>query len=101
VNNQVNAFYSQIKILTIILIFFGILESLCINVSWNKTRVGSERIKGVYAWLFCPDKDVHLTLTSSFLVESLNSFCGIYTAGEQTPVNGQLKYENIKNFVYS
>jgi len=56
------------------------------DMPWAEKRVGSERIKGAYAWRSFWDSGVHMTLNSDFPGETLDPFVGMYTAmTRQTP----------------
>ena len=56
------------------------------DMPWAETRVGSERIKGAYAWRSFLDTGAHLTFNSDFPGETLNPFYGMYAAlTRQTP----------------
>src|SRR5215467_2554700 len=50
------------------------------DMPWAEKRVGSERIKGAYAWRSVKDSRAHLPLSSDFPGETLNPFYGIYAA---------------------
>ncbi len=56
------------------------------DMPWAETRVGSDRIKGAYAWRSFFNTGVHLTLNSDFPGETLNPFYGMVAAEtRQTP----------------
>lgn len=56
------------------------------DMPWAEDRVGSERIKGAYAWRWFLDAGVHVPLNSDFPAETLNPFHGMYAAEtRQTP----------------
>ena len=48
--------------------------------AWAEKRLGSERVKGAYAWKSLLQTGVHLPLSSDFPGETLNPFYGIYAA---------------------
>lgn len=50
------------------------------DMGWAERRVGSERIKGAYAWRSVLGTGAHLPLNSDFPGETLNPFYGIYAA---------------------
>ena len=50
------------------------------DMYWAENRVGSERIKGAYAWRTVLDSGARLALGSDFPVEAVNPFFGIYAA---------------------
>ncbi len=58
------------------------------DMGWAEKRVGSERIKGAYAWRALLSTGVHLPLSSDFPGETLNPFYGIYAALTRQDVNG-------------
>jgi predicted amidohydrolase YtcJ len=50
------------------------------DMYWAEERVGSERIRGAYAWRKMLDAGVPLACGSDFPVESTNPFYGLYAA---------------------
>jgi predicted amidohydrolase YtcJ len=50
------------------------------DMPWAERRVGSERIKGAYAWRTILNAGGRLALGSDFPVEDVNPFFGIYSA---------------------
>ncbi len=50
------------------------------DMYWAEDRVGSERIKGAYAWRTLLDSGARLTFGSDFPVEGVNPLWGIYAA---------------------
>ncbi|UCE07492.1 MAG: amidohydrolase family protein [bacterium] len=59
------------------------------DMPWAETRVGSERIKGAYAWRSFLNTGVHLTLNSDFPGETLNPFYGMYAAETRQTLDGK------------
>jgi len=56
------------------------------DMPWAEERVGTERIKGAYAWRSFLDAGVRVPLNSDFPGETLNPFYGMYAAEtRQTP----------------
>ncbi len=58
------------------------------DMPWAEDRVGSQRIKGAYAWRSFIDTGVHLTLNSDFPGETLNPFYGMYAAETRRAPDG-------------
>jgi predicted amidohydrolase YtcJ len=50
------------------------------DMPWAEARVGTERIKGAYAWRTVLNSGARLALGSDFPVEDVNPFFGIYSA---------------------
>lgn len=50
------------------------------DMPWAEKRVGSERIKGAYAWRSVLSTGAHVPFSSDFPGETLNPFYGIYAA---------------------
>lgn len=50
------------------------------DMYWAEARVGSERVKGAYAWRTILDAGGKIALGSDFPVEEVNPFFGIYAA---------------------
>ncbi|HXH90048.1 MAG TPA: amidohydrolase [Thermoanaerobaculia bacterium] len=50
------------------------------DMGWAEDRLGSERIKGAYAWRTVLNSGARLALGSDFPVEFVNPFFGIYSA---------------------
>jgi len=50
------------------------------DMPWAEQRLGSERIKGAYAWRTVLNSGARLALGSDFPVEDVNPFFGIYSA---------------------
>jgi predicted amidohydrolase YtcJ len=59
------------------------------DMPWAQTRVGSERIKGAYAWQTFLKLGVHLPNGSDFPVESPNPMWGLYAAITRQDKSGQ------------
>ncbi|CAB4417656.1 unnamed protein product [Rhizophagus irregularis] len=60
------------------------------DMAYAEQRLGSERIKGAYAWRSLIEAGVKaFPLSSDFPVESVNPFLGIYAAITRKWVNGQ------------
>ena len=51
------------------------------DMGWAETRVGSERIRGAYAWRTVLNSGARLALGSDFPVEDVNPFFGILLGG--------------------
>jgi predicted amidohydrolase YtcJ len=47
---------------------------------WAEARVGSERIRGAYAWRAMLDRGIPLAFGSDFPVETVSPLAGIYAA---------------------
>lgn len=58
------------------------------DMGWAEKRVGSQRIKGAYAWRSLLRTRVHLPLSSDFPGEVVNPFYGIYAALTRQDPNG-------------
>jgi predicted amidohydrolase YtcJ len=58
------------------------------DMGWAEKRIGSQRIKGAYAWRSLLATGVHLPLSSDFPGETLNPFYGIYAALTRKDPNG-------------
>lgn len=58
------------------------------DMPWAEERIGSQRIKGAYAWRSFLDTGVHLALNSDFPGESLNPFFGMYAAETRQSPDG-------------
>jgi predicted amidohydrolase YtcJ len=58
------------------------------DMGWAERRVGTERIKGAYAWRTVLDSGARLALGSDFPVEDVNPFFGIYSAVTRQDQNG-------------
>lgn len=63
------------------------------DMPWAEKRVGSERIRGAYAWRSVLDTGAHVPFSSDFPGETLNPFYGMYAAvtrqdPEGNPPNG-------------
>jgi predicted amidohydrolase YtcJ len=50
------------------------------DMPWAEKRLGTQRVKGAYAWRSVKDSGAHLPLSSDFPGETLNPFYGIYAA---------------------
>jgi predicted amidohydrolase YtcJ len=50
------------------------------DMPWAEDRIGSERIRGAYAWRTVLNSGARLALGSDFPVEDVNPFFGIYSA---------------------
>ena len=50
------------------------------DMAWAQARLGSQRIKGAYAWQSVLKTGAHLPLSSDFPGETMNPFYGIYAA---------------------
>ncbi len=59
------------------------------DMPWAERRVGSERIKGAYAWRTILNAGGRLALGSDFPVEDVNPFFGIYSAVTRQDHQGQ------------
>lgn len=59
------------------------------DMSWAQDRLGSERIKGAYAWRSVLQSGGRLALGSDFPIESPNPLWGIYAAITRQDQNGR------------
>lgn len=59
------------------------------DMPWAENRIGSERIKGAYAWRLFLDAGVHVPLSSDFPGETLNPFWGMYAAETRQNTEGE------------
>jgi hypothetical protein len=59
------------------------------DMDWAVARLGSERLKGAYAWRSLLDTGVVIAGGSDFPVESPNPFHGIYAAVARRPRSGE------------
>jgi predicted amidohydrolase YtcJ len=59
------------------------------DMPWAEDRVGSERIKGAYAWRSFLDAGVRVPLNSDFPGETLNPFYGMYAAETRQSPEGK------------
>ena len=50
------------------------------DMAWAEARLGSQRIRGAYAWQSVLKTGAHLPLSSDFPGETMNPFYGIYAA---------------------
>lgn len=58
------------------------------DMRWAEQRLGSERVKGAYAWRTVLNAGGRLALGSDFPVEDVNPFWGIYAAVTRQDQNG-------------
>ena len=58
------------------------------DMPWAEDRIGSERIKGAYAWRAFLDAGLPLPLGSDFPVESVNPLLGFYAAITRQDLDG-------------
>lgn len=58
------------------------------DMPWAEKRLGSERIKGAYAWRSVLVTGAHVPFSSDFPGETLNPFYGIYAAITRQDPNG-------------
>jgi predicted amidohydrolase YtcJ len=58
------------------------------DMPWAEQRIGSERIRGAYAWRTVLDSGARLALGSDFPVEDVNPFFGIHSAVTRQNHNG-------------
>ena len=59
------------------------------DMPWAEDRLGSERIKGAYAWRSLLDAGARLAFGSDFPVEQVNPFLGIYSAVTRQDLEGK------------
>jgi len=59
------------------------------DMPWAQARVGSERIKGAYAWRTMLDKGVPVAAGSDFPVEEVSPILGIHAAVTRQDANGK------------
>ncbi|MBZ5495349.1 MAG: amidohydrolase [Acidobacteriia bacterium] len=59
------------------------------DMAWAENRVGTERIKGAYAWRAFLDAGVHVPLNSDFPGETPNPFWGMYAAETRQSPDGK------------
>ncbi|HYM61459.1 MAG TPA: amidohydrolase [Thermoanaerobaculia bacterium] len=59
------------------------------DMPWAEARLGTERIKGAYAWRTVLDSGARIALGSDFPVELVNPFFGIYSAVTRQDQKGQ------------
>lgn len=59
------------------------------DMDWAERRVGSDRIRGAYAWRTLLDGGARLALGSDFPVERVNPFLGIHSAVNRTGIDGK------------
>jgi predicted amidohydrolase YtcJ len=50
------------------------------DMTWAESRLGSERLKGAYAWRSLRDAGAHLALGSDFPIENPDVLAGLYAA---------------------
>jgi len=70
------------------------------DMYWAEARVGSERVRGAYAWRTVLDAGGRLALGSDFPVEEVNPFFGIYAAVTRQdqkgwPAGGWMPHERL------
>jgi len=58
------------------------------DMPWAEDRLGSQRIKGAYAWRSLLDAGARLAFGSDFPVEQVNPFLGIYAAVARQDLKG-------------
>ena len=58
------------------------------DMPWAEKRLGSQRIKGAYAWRSLLDAGARLAFGSDFPVEQVNPFLGIYAAVTRQDLEG-------------
>jgi predicted amidohydrolase YtcJ len=59
------------------------------DMRWAEVRLGSERVKGAYAWRTVLNSGARLALGSDFPVEDVNPWFGIYSAVTRQNQQGQ------------
>ncbi|RKH22278.1 amidohydrolase [Corallococcus praedator] len=58
------------------------------DMRWARTRLGSERLKGAYAWRSLKDAGAHLALGSDFPIENPDVLAGLYAARTRQDAKG-------------